>query len=352
MLTPAQRLMNHQNAGTVTTAMRPGTRRCCPGATMGFGHTLVWKMKTVKEAAAPVTSVYGGGRRADGAALRERGPGRRRPRSGQRAARLAPRAGRRLRRRARRRGATAARQGAARRGGARAAQQPRHADRGRARPPALHGVRRQGAPPRPAAAPALCGPAQPHLARSGARWGRAPGAEVGWHVAAHVRRRSPNACAALRAQVCANCGTSDTTLWRKNREHTQDLCNACGCYLATNKVNRPAHLFLKDRNAAGGLKHPRPPAAAPAPAPAADYTSDESSDDASAELAPAARAARCALTAPLRMAPPAGAGHCAGVRIRASLPALAHPGGQQLRMLVAGATDQTRAVLHARALHV
>lgn len=80
----------------------------------------------------------------------------------------------------------------------------------------------------------------------------------------------------IRAQVCANCGTSATSLWRKNRSHTHDLCNACGCYEATNKVPRPAHLFLKDRSRIVAV-----PAKTPAPAsPAAaeGYSSEEGAD--------------------------------------------------------------------------
>jgi hypothetical protein len=38
---PVQRSI-HLNAGTVTAATRPRTRRCCPVATLGFGHTPVW----------------------------------------------------------------------------------------------------------------------------------------------------------------------------------------------------------------------------------------------------------------------------------------------------------------------
>lgn len=93
--------------------------------------------------------------------------------------------------------------------------------------------------------------------------------------------------------MCANCGTSATTLWRKNRAHTQDLCNACGCYEMTNKVPRPRHLFLKDRAAAGAAAaKPARQAAAPAPQ-AAGASSDESSDG-SITLMP--RGGRCAPT--------------------------------------------------------
>lgn len=102
------------------------------------------------------------------------------------------------------------------------------------------------------------------------------------------------------AQVCANCGTSATSLWRKNRSHTHDLCNACGCYEATNKVPRPAHLFLKDRSRSVAV-----PAKAPAPAsPVAaeeGYSSEEGADVLRGALG--ARPGRC-------VRPPARTGLC------------------------------------------
>ncbi|KAI0987023.1 hypothetical protein GJ496_000049, partial [Pomphorhynchus laevis] len=38
--------------------------------------------------------------------------------------------------------------------------------------------------------------------------------------------------------VCANCGTSETTLWRRD-VNGQSVCNACGLYYKLHKVNRP-----------------------------------------------------------------------------------------------------------------
>ncbi|ESO95793.1 hypothetical protein LOTGIDRAFT_86228, partial [Lottia gigantea] len=45
--------------------------------------------------------------------------------------------------------------------------------------------------------------------------------------------------AARRAGTsCSNCGTSTTTLWRRN--HNGDpVCNACGLYYKLHNINRP-----------------------------------------------------------------------------------------------------------------
>lgn len=40
-------------------------------------------------------------------------------------------------------------------------------------------------------------------------------------------------------QVCDNCGTTSTPLWRKDRDSGQVLCNACGIYLKTHGRHRP-----------------------------------------------------------------------------------------------------------------
>eukprot|EP00887_Chlorella_sp_A99_P002766 scaffold6.g2766.t1 len=39
--------------------------------------------------------------------------------------------------------------------------------------------------------------------------------------------------------VCANCGTTNTPLWRKDRETQLMMCNACGIYYKTHGVHRP-----------------------------------------------------------------------------------------------------------------
>ncbi|RWS02651.1 GATA-binding factor 5-A-like protein, partial [Dinothrombium tinctorium] len=37
---------------------------------------------------------------------------------------------------------------------------------------------------------------------------------------------------------CSNCGTTTTTLWRRNNEG-DPVCNACGLYFKLHNVNRP-----------------------------------------------------------------------------------------------------------------
>ncbi|XP_055936287.1 uncharacterized protein LOC129965988 [Argiope bruennichi] len=39
-------------------------------------------------------------------------------------------------------------------------------------------------------------------------------------------------------QICTNCGTTNTTLWRRNN-HGEPVCNACGLYYKLHGVNRP-----------------------------------------------------------------------------------------------------------------
>ncbi|QQP55370.1 Uncharacterized protein FKW44_008525, partial [Caligus rogercresseyi] len=43
---------------------------------------------------------------------------------------------------------------------------------------------------------------------------------------------------AYRRACCTNCGTSTTTLWRRNNEG-EPVCNACGLYYKLHNVNRP-----------------------------------------------------------------------------------------------------------------
>ncbi|KAG8195781.1 hypothetical protein JTE90_004787 [Oedothorax gibbosus] len=53
------------------------------------------------------------------------------------------------------------------------------------------------------------------------------------------RMPGPLVAANRRAgQICTNCGTTNTTLWRRNN-HGEPVCNACGLYYKLHGVNRP-----------------------------------------------------------------------------------------------------------------
>lgn len=54
----------------------------------------------------------------------------------------------------------------------------------------------------------------------------------------------------LYLQVCSNCGTTSTPLWRK--EAGQQLCNACGIYHKNHGYHRPVSLILAPRHGGGG----------------------------------------------------------------------------------------------------
>ena len=42
--------------------------------------------------------------------------------------------------------------------------------------------------------------------------------------------------------ACANCATTTTTLWRRIKEGSSLVCNACGLYYKVHGVDRPTHL--------------------------------------------------------------------------------------------------------------
>ena len=46
--------------------------------------------------------------------------------------------------------------------------------------------------------------------------------------------------------MCANCGTTTSPFWRKDRRGSGALCNACGLYYAKNESHRPRLLWRRD----------------------------------------------------------------------------------------------------------
>jgi hypothetical protein len=58
----------------------------------------------------------------------------------------------------------------------------------------------------------------------------------------------------LLLQVCSNCGTSVTPLWRRERMSGSSMCNACGIYFKNHGRNRyvAAHTAL---TAVGSCMH-------------------------------------------------------------------------------------------------
>ncbi|GAB4820800.1 hypothetical protein N2152v2_007846 [Parachlorella kessleri] len=48
---------------------------------------------------------------------------------------------------------------------------------------------------------------------------------------------------------CANCKTTSTPLWRKDRQLDMLLCNACGCWYKQHGRHRPVHLTLEPQRA-------------------------------------------------------------------------------------------------------
>ena len=49
---------------------------------------------------------------------------------------------------------------------------------------------------------------------------------------------SPQSTARREGTVCANCKTTQTTLWRRN-SNGEPVCNACGLYYKLHGINRP-----------------------------------------------------------------------------------------------------------------
>ena len=54
---------------------------------------------------------------------------------------------------------------------------------------------------------------------------------------------SPQSTARREGTVCANCKTTQTTLWRRN-SNGEPVCNACGLYYKLHSVSRFCHHSL------------------------------------------------------------------------------------------------------------
>ena len=54
-------------------------------------------------------------------------------------------------------------------------------------------------------------------------------------------------------QICFNCGTSNTPLWRK--EQGQHMCNACGIYFKNHGYHRSMELARAPSRQTGGGSH-------------------------------------------------------------------------------------------------
>ncbi|KZL69264.1 gata zinc finger [Colletotrichum incanum] len=72
-------------------------------------------------------------------------------------------------------------------------------------------------------------------------------------------------------QVCSNCGTTRTPLWRRSPQGTT-ICNACGLYQKARNASRPTNL-KKPPHLVAASPRTAPPKIAPAPGPGPKYLS-------------------------------------------------------------------------------
>ncbi|KAJ0167637.1 Suppressor of ferric uptake 1 [Colletotrichum tanaceti] len=70
-------------------------------------------------------------------------------------------------------------------------------------------------------------------------------------------------------QVCSNCGTTRTPLWRRSPQGTT-ICNACGLYQKARNASRPTNL-KKPPHLVAAAPRTAPPKIAPAPGPGPKY---------------------------------------------------------------------------------
>ncbi|ROT39443.1 hypothetical protein SODALDRAFT_399007 [Sodiomyces alkalinus F11] len=71
-------------------------------------------------------------------------------------------------------------------------------------------------------------------------------------------------------QVCSNCGTTRTPLWRRSPQGTT-ICNACGLYQKARNTSRPPSLKKKPPQLVPASARSAPPKIAPAPGPGTKY---------------------------------------------------------------------------------
>ncbi|CRK27620.1 hypothetical protein BN1708_014862 [Verticillium longisporum] len=71
-------------------------------------------------------------------------------------------------------------------------------------------------------------------------------------------------------QVCSNCGTTHTPLWRRSPQGTT-ICNACGLYQKARNASRPTSLKKKPPQLVSANSRAAPTKIAPAPGPGPKY---------------------------------------------------------------------------------
>lgn len=94
-------------------------------------------------------------------------------------------------------------------------------------------------------------------------------------------KSSPRGAANSRpGQVCENCGTTSTPLWRRDKESGQMLCNACGIYKAAKGIPRPlATSRFKQYSGPGSVGKKVSPSKRKRQTPASDSEPEEEEGD-------------------------------------------------------------------------